>query len=335
MKRTLTANIDGQVFNIDEDAYNLLQNYLMQLHETFAGNEGNEIVGDIESRIRELFGERVSSGACVMSISDVSSVITTLGRPEDLTGADTANEKNTPPPFSVPAESSPSKKKIYRNMQNKVFGGVLGGLAAYLGWNANIMRLLMVVLVFLPWTKAWPFIIIYLLAWMIIPAAVNSAQQLRMHGKPVTPDNMGHVVVAEATGHPDDNNFWSLFLSVCGKVIIGFIGLVASLVGFAGLIAFMVILTGAIVFWSGGTPAIVHAGAPWMMDNAVSNLGIATGMVWMLLAVLVGVALTWLACCVIFGVRGASRSTLIIGAVMAILLCVAAACLTAACTAVI
>ena len=66
MKRTYPANIDGQIFYIDEDAFDLLKNYLEQLHLIFRGNEGQEIVGDIESRIRELFNERIDRGASVM-----------------------------------------------------------------------------------------------------------------------------------------------------------------------------------------------------------------------------------------------------------------------------
>ena len=75
MKRTFSANIDGQIFHIDEDAFNLLNNYLEQLRQTFHGNEGSEIVGDIESRIRELFSERIGAGARVIVISDVNNVI--------------------------------------------------------------------------------------------------------------------------------------------------------------------------------------------------------------------------------------------------------------------
>ena len=58
MKKTFPVNIDGQIFYIDEDAYNLLNKYLEQLHISFRGEEGKEIGSDIESRIRELFNNR-------------------------------------------------------------------------------------------------------------------------------------------------------------------------------------------------------------------------------------------------------------------------------------
>ena len=153
MKKTFPININGQIFYIDEDAYTLLQNYLKQLRATFTGDEGAEIVDDIESRIHEHFSEKLSRGVNVITLSDVNSVIETMGRPEELDensvdenhssdGADT--EENAPregsmPPPPPPADDKPfisinlpSRKRLFRNMQNKVFGGVIGGLATYL-----------------------------------------------------------------------------------------------------------------------------------------------------------------------------------------------------------
>ena len=58
MKKTLTVNLGGTVFHIDEDAYRLLDNYLCNLRLHFRKQEGaEEIVNDIENRISELFAE--------------------------------------------------------------------------------------------------------------------------------------------------------------------------------------------------------------------------------------------------------------------------------------
>lgn len=54
MKKTLPVNISGKVYYIDEDAYDLLKNYLFQLRNAFPGDEGAEIVSDIESRLSYL-----------------------------------------------------------------------------------------------------------------------------------------------------------------------------------------------------------------------------------------------------------------------------------------
>lgn len=88
MKKAYPANIDGQIFYIDDDAFQLLNSYLDQLRATFRGEEGEEIVNDIESRIRELFAARTSAGANVIVLADVNKVIATMGRPEDLSQED-------------------------------------------------------------------------------------------------------------------------------------------------------------------------------------------------------------------------------------------------------
>lgn len=75
MKKTFPVNINGKIFYIDEDAYRLLLDYLSQLRATFTGDEGAEIVNDIEQRISEHFDERISLGANVIVIDDVNNVI--------------------------------------------------------------------------------------------------------------------------------------------------------------------------------------------------------------------------------------------------------------------
>ena len=60
MKKTLTVNLGGTVFHIDEDAYQLLDKYLSNLRIHFRKEEGSdEIMDDFEMRISELLNERV------------------------------------------------------------------------------------------------------------------------------------------------------------------------------------------------------------------------------------------------------------------------------------
>ncbi len=185
MKKTFPVNINGKVFYIDEDAYELLSNYLTQLRAAFCGTEGDEIVTDIESRISELFDERISAGANAITFADVNSVIEIMGKPADI--GDMNDGITPPPPYSrdtdeTNAENSvvkPSRKRLYRNLNNKVIGGVFGGLSTYLGWDANIMRLLYAALCIA--TYVWPLVLLYLIAWMIIPPANNPRQIGRAH----------------------------------------------------------------------------------------------------------------------------------------------------------
>ena len=101
MKKTLTVNLGGTVFNIDDDAYRLLDNYLSNLKIHFRKEAGaDEIVDDIERRISELFAEKLSAGSQVITIADVEEVIARMGKPEDM---ETEGE-------SRPASSCPAVK---------------------------------------------------------------------------------------------------------------------------------------------------------------------------------------------------------------------------------
>lgn len=85
MKKTLTINLGGTVYHIDDDAYRLLDNYLSNLKHYFRKQEGaEEIVNDIEMRIAELFAEKMAAGKQAIAVSDVEEIITRVGKPEDF-----------------------------------------------------------------------------------------------------------------------------------------------------------------------------------------------------------------------------------------------------------
>lgn len=315
MKRTFPANINGAIFYIDEDAYNMLNNYFDQLREAFPGDEGDEIVPDIEARIAEHFSEILQSGSTVITIDNVNSVIEKVGRPADLSDtpeAEPASESSaTPPPFRGVA------KKLYRNMQNKVFGGVLGGAACYFGWNANILRLLVIILAL--FTYVWPLVIAYLIAWMVIPAAITPRQILEMKGTPVTVGNVGQTVLGTADpGAPDRG---AGLMAAFGKLIIIFLGAIAALFAIGALVMFIKLLCGLIVLWGWDSYALLdelHFGPARM------NMTSAIGAVLIALAVaLPCIAAVWGACAAIFKVRGISRPILISGIILELLLIIA------------
>lgn len=109
MKKSFSVNIDGRIFNIDEDAYDLLQSYLKQLGTAFGnGDDSDEIVSDIEARVSEHLAEMCPTS--VVSIRDINSVIDIIGRPEQIGAeaaatSDTEDAENTPP--STPPPSLP------------------------------------------------------------------------------------------------------------------------------------------------------------------------------------------------------------------------------------
>ena len=93
MKKTLTINLNGIVFHIDEDAYQILQNYLNEVDKQFHSEEDREILKDIEARIAELFSEKLQNGKNVIEEVDVKEVMEVLGHPDQFAGED--EEKTT------------------------------------------------------------------------------------------------------------------------------------------------------------------------------------------------------------------------------------------------
>ncbi|GHT05638.1 hypothetical protein FACS189423_10030 [Bacteroidia bacterium] len=193
MKKTLTVNLNGRVFNIDEDAYQLLDNYLRNLRIYFRNEEGHtEILADFEARIEELLSDRVRLGYDVISIEEVEKVIAQMGRPGDFGENETLEDEEKQEEKREESYTS-IKKKFYRNPGDKMFAGLCSGVAAYFDWNVLIVRIIAAILV--PATSLWivPF---YLILWLVIPEATTAEQKLEMQGKPITVENIGKTVAA-------------------------------------------------------------------------------------------------------------------------------------------
>ncbi|MBK9288932.1 MAG: PspC domain-containing protein [Flavobacteriales bacterium] len=197
MKKTLTANISGSVFHIEEDAYEKLQRYLATIRGNFSGSDGrDEIMGDIEGRIAELFTERLV-GRQVVTVADVEHVISVMGQPEDYlgdepgmgTGAGTDAGANAGTGAFAGPDPTRSRKRLFRDTEDRWVGGVLSGIAAYFGIDALVLRIIYILLLFIG--VGW---LLYIILWIVVPPAQSAADKLQMHGEPVTVDNIKRVV---------------------------------------------------------------------------------------------------------------------------------------------
>jgi phage shock protein PspC (stress-responsive transcriptional regulator) len=185
MKKTLTANISGTVFNIEEDAYEALQRYLASIRSQFAGSPGqDEIMGDIEGRIAELFTERLAGRREVVVMADVEHVIGIMGQPEDYMGE---SEDDAPGAGYASTGGGHRHKRLFRDPDDRWVGGVLSGLAAYIGADPLWLRIPFIALVFLGVGSP---ILIYILLWILVPTASTAAERLMMGGEPVNVDNL-------------------------------------------------------------------------------------------------------------------------------------------------
>jgi phage shock protein PspC (stress-responsive transcriptional regulator) len=177
MKKTITINISGVIFNIEEDAYDVLRRYLDKLGQNFTDSDGkDEIIADIEARIAELFQERLGDRKEVISQQDVDQVMSIMGKPEDL-GMEAEEEEGA----GRSTYSRTQKRRVYRDTDKGVIGGVCAGISHYFGWDPIWMRIILLV-VLLGFGIGF---LLYILAWIIIPAARTTAEKLEMRGEPV------------------------------------------------------------------------------------------------------------------------------------------------------
>ena len=185
MKKTFTINISGTVFHIEEDAYEVLQKYLVNLKNHFGTNEeGKEILADIEARIAEIFIEKSTNVQNVVTISMVEGAIEIMGTPEDFVEDEDESEEGAPMSESDEAKR---KRRLYRDPDHRVIGGVCGGLGAYFNMDPVILRIIFVALLFLTSGAAF---LAYIILWIAVPKAKNTAQRLEMRGQEATVKNI-------------------------------------------------------------------------------------------------------------------------------------------------
>ena len=186
MKITVSINLGGYSFNIDEDAYAELKHYLKNLELHFAGEESSsEILSDIETRIAELFRAKISGYKQVINIEDVNQAISILGTPEDIS--------DTERPSAREKFASPGYHRMYRDPDNRVIGGVCSGMAAYWDIDPIIIRIIFVALAL----GGGLGILVYLILYIVIPEAKTTAQKIEMKGNPVNIHNIKDSVKKE------------------------------------------------------------------------------------------------------------------------------------------
>jgi len=186
MKRTVEINLGGVPITIDDDAYRRLDAYLVDLEKYFAhsGNQ-EEIMFDIESRVAELLKDLMKSRE-IVEITDVEAAIKVMGTPEDFEESGSAAGSTSGGPWDIK-----TGKRLFRNPDDKVIGGVCSGLAAYFGIQEVIWVRLGFVLVFL--TLGFGFIV-YIVMWALVPEAKTAADRLAMAGEPANAKNIGRMV---------------------------------------------------------------------------------------------------------------------------------------------
>ncbi|MDA9330123.1 PspC domain-containing protein [bacterium] len=157
MKKTLTINIGHSIFNIEEDAYDILNRYLDSIKNYFNKIDNDlDIIKDFELRIAENFSSKVSSSKQCIDLSDVKEVIEIMGSLDDFkeiyNDTDTENVKE-----------EKKSNKLFRDSSNRIIAGVCSGIAEYFKIDPIIVRVLFFIAVPLN-------LIVYIIFWIGIPS---------------------------------------------------------------------------------------------------------------------------------------------------------------------
>ena len=184
MNKTININLGGTFFHIDENAYNHLRSYLEAVRATLSPEDSiAEIMDDIEARIAELFNESITNKDQVITLGRVKEVIEIMGQPEAFDPDNDAAQNNTKNAHAEPK----TPKQLFRDDENKYLGGVASGLGHYLGIDCLWIRLIWLMLFFL---SSGTFFMIYILFWILVPAAKTTSDKLKMKGEPINISNI-------------------------------------------------------------------------------------------------------------------------------------------------
>lgn len=274
MNKTVNINLAGTSFHIDEDAFGKLSRYLDAIRKSLKGAEGNEeIMQDIEARIGELFSEKIESPSQVVTLKNLDEVIAVMGQPEDYEVDDEIFE-DVPPTSKTYTKSrgNASHKQLFRDIDNKYISGVSSGLGHYFGIDAIWIRLAWVLLIVAGFGSP---IVVYILLWILVPAALTTSDKLRMTGEPVNISNIERKFkesfdnVADRVKNVDYDKYGnkiktgtSEFFDSLGSVIVTLFKVFAKFIGVLIIIVSLVTIIGLVIafftfgsmdFWGNNT----------------------------------------------------------------------------------
>ncbi len=306
MNKIVNINLGGYPFQMDTDAYEYLSAYLGSIHTHFEASEGyDEITGDIEARLAELFQEQLGSRPIVTQ-KDVQAAVGIMGTPEEF-GAESIEDFQT---HTRPQKGIKTGKRLFRNPDDKVLGGVCAGLTAYFGIKDPLwVRLILLILTV---TSFGFLVLVYIILWVVVPEAATASDRLAMRGETVNVSNIGKIIEEEIEQIPQRfseagetiskgfnsqkknldgagagirgffNNIFSLLAQVLRSLLkaIGFLWKpLLIIVSFALAIALIVTwATGAVSFFmSMPIASYILPHAPWLVGLGYTNLFLVIG----------------------------------------------------------
>lgn len=247
MDKTISISLGGFSFIVDDRAYLKLKSYLDEIRHSLHGMEGtDDIIADVETRIAELFKERLGVRE-VVNEHDVEHIVGIMGRPEQYMDEEEVEPKKTytssNSSYKNTSYGEKVKKKLYRDPNDKIIAGVLSGIAHYLGVDTWITRVLFIVLlfsdIFVSLTSVT--VISYIVLWIILPKAETATQKYEMFGQAgdfETIKKNASQAASEMKGVASDaSSALGKIFHVLGKIILVFLGIMLICTGIGLIIA--------------------------------------------------------------------------------------------------
>lgn len=281
MNKTISINLGGFSFHIDEDAYQKLSRYFDAVKRSLSPDGRDEIINDIESRIAELFQERLPNEKQVVGLKEIDEVIAIMGQPEDYK-IDEDNTSNFNSNY-YNKKSYYHPKKLYRDRDNSMLGGVASGFGHYLNIDPLWIRILFIISPFISFGSS---IVIYIILWILIPEAITNNQKLEMKGEPITIsniekkvkegiedltskiNNLDHQKIAN-TAKSGANQIAATAADVLSTVLKIISKILGSFIVFIASIVLIALLIGTILLFF--TSTLDHVHMPWNEYLRASN----------------------------------------------------------------
>lgn len=253
MNKTVNINLGGMFFHIDEDAYQKMTRYFDAIKRSLNNSSGqDEIIKDIEMRIGELISEKHTSDKQVINLKEVDEIIAVMGQPEDYIIEDDNKTSQTYSNYATRGT-----KKLYRDKEKGMLGGVASGLGHYFGVDAVWIRIVLILLVFAGFGTG---ILAYIILWIVTPEAVTTSEKLEMTGEPVNISNIEKKVreefenVSEKIKNADYDKFGNQvksgaeklgssfgdFIMTVFKVFAKFLGVILIMTGITTLVVLLI-----------------------------------------------------------------------------------------------
>lgn len=285
MNKTISINLGGFFFHIDEDAYQKLSRYFDAVKRSLAPDGRDEIMSDIETRIAELFQERLQNEKQVVGLLEIDQVIAIMGQPEDYKIDD---ENTTSSNFTTSNDFNRKTKRLYRDRDNSFLGGVASGFGHYLNIDPLWIRILFIIS---PWITFGTSLLIYLILWILIPEATTTSQKLEMKGEPINISsiekkvkdgideiadkisNINHQKIADGAGKVS-NSLSAILMNlftILGKLFGGFLFI------FSTLFLVGIFITGVVMIFSSAMPdnyILNHINSPIGLETPLWLQGI-------------------------------------------------------------